>query len=148
MGRPPYGAGLAPRASPAIKALLSQFAEIAGQAGVTFCRPAGHSRGTHATMITGSLGAYEDTAAGDGGGTPPPSAGGELAAFARRKPFWADPGCQCWVRPLTVMVRGRYMGCVWQSDYAPEPRSADARTHHRAPARHRKPSLLRRAATA
>ena len=38
------------------------------------------------------------------------------------------------------------MGCVWQSDYAPEPRIADARALHRAVARHRKPSLWRRAA--
>jgi len=40
------------------------------------------------------------------------------------------------------------MGCVWQSEYAPEPRYADTRGHHRAPARHRKPSVWRRAATA
>jgi hypothetical protein len=36
------------------------------------------------------------------------------------------------------------MGCVWQSDYAPEPRFADAKAQSRAPARHRKPSLWRR----
>lgn len=40
------------------------------------------------------------------------------------------------------------MGCVWQSEYAPEPRFGDVRAHHRAPARHRKPSLWRRAAVA
>lgn len=64
-------------------------------------------------MITGSLGAYEDTVAGDGGGTPPPSSGGEFAAFARRKPFWADPGCQCWVRSLNGDGKGEVYGvCV------------------------------------
>ena len=40
------------------------------------------------------------------------------------------------------------MGCVWQSDYAPESRFGDIRVHHRAPARHRKPSLWRRASVA
>ncbi len=37
------------------------------------------------------------------------------------------------------------MGCVWQSEYAPEPRRGDAKGYHRAPARHRKPSVWRRA---
>src|SRR6266478_9248119 len=51
-------------------------------------------------------------------------------------------------QPLNGDGKGEDMGCVWQSEYAPEPRSADARAHHRAQARHRKPSVWRRAATA
>ena len=38
------------------------------------------------------------------------------------------------------------MGCVWQSEYAPEPRFGDVKGYHRAPARHRKPPVWRRAA--
>ena len=40
------------------------------------------------------------------------------------------------------------MGCVWQSEYAPEQRFGEVRVHHRAPARHRKPPLWRRGAIA
>src|SRR5229473_1568750 len=49
-------------------------------------------------------------------------------------------------QPLNGDGKGEDMGCVWQSEYAPEPRIADARAQQRAPARHRKPSLWRRAA--
>lgn len=49
------------------------------------------------------------------------------------------------IRPGTALARGRDMGCVWQSEYAPEPRLGEVRVHHRAPARHRKPPLRRRA---
>src|ERR1041385_6164716 len=105
---------------------------MAGQV-VYVLRSARHLRGIHVTMIAGRLG-RPATAAGDGGGTPPPSSGGDDAAFTRRKPFWVDPGCSHGISsPWTVMVRGRDIGYVWQSEYAPEPRYADARAHHRAP---------------
>jgi hypothetical protein len=37
------------------------------------------------------------------------------------------------------------MGCVWQSDYAQGPAADGAGAYARAPARHRKPPLWRRA---
>jgi hypothetical protein len=33
------------------------------------------------------------------------------------------------------------MGSVWQSECVPEPDPENSRCHHRAPARHRKPSM-------
>jgi hypothetical protein len=41
---------------------------------------------------------------------------------------------------------GEQMGCVWQSEYAPEPKFGHVGIHQRTPARHRKPPLWRRAA--
>jgi hypothetical protein len=38
------------------------------------------------------------------------------------------------------------MGCVWQSDCAPEPEFGDETVPYRATARHRKPPVWRRAA--
>jgi hypothetical protein len=38
------------------------------------------------------------------------------------------------------------MGCVWQSEYAPEPKFGDVRVLYRASARHRKPPVWRRVA--
>lgn len=38
------------------------------------------------------------------------------------------------------------MGCVWQSDYAPDPGTDHASVLYRPPPRHRKPPVWRRAA--
>ena len=119
---------------------------MAGQV-VYVSRSAGHSCRIRDTMIACRLGGLAEAAAGDGGGAPP-SSGGEVRRFAWRKPFWVDPAVGMDFSPLNGDGKGGSdMGCVWQSEYAPEPRYADARALQRAPARHRKPSLWRRAAT-
>src|SRR5581483_3984647 len=83
--------------------------------------------------------------AGDGKRRPSPSSGGVVAFSGPAVPGGFTYFC-AGVPPGLAMARGRQMGCVWQSDYAPETSLGHARVAIRPAARHRKPPLWRRAA--